>query len=90
MVCGRGGLSGLYRGGRTFGGLGLQSQPDGSSVRNSFEDSCTAEGMGAGKAIFNGGFKFAASEASKKFDSTASAVQREEDRSASPSTQEHQ
>ena len=46
--------------------------------------------MGVGKDIFEGAFKFAASEARKKFDSTASAVQREEDRSTSPSTQEHQ
>ena len=77
MICGQGGISGIPTGGRTFGGLGLQSQPDGSSVRNSFEYSCTAEGMGAGKAIFNGGFKFAASEARNKFDSTDSAVHRE-------------
>ena len=77
MVCGRGGISGLRRGGITFGELGMQGQIDGSSVRNIFEDSCTAEGMGSGKAIFNGGFKFAASEARNKFDSTASAVHRE-------------
>ena len=55
-----------------FGGLGLQGQPDGSSVRNIFEDSFNEEGMEAGKAIFEGGFKFAASEARKRFDSTAS------------------
>ena len=29
VVCEQGGLSGLCRGGRTFGGLGLQGQPDG-------------------------------------------------------------
>ena len=34
MVRGQGGLSGFYRGGRIFGGLGLQDQPDVSSVRN--------------------------------------------------------
>ena len=32
MVCERGGLSIFRRGGRTFGGLGLQGNPDGSSV----------------------------------------------------------
>ena len=58
-------------------------------MRNIFEDSCTEEGTGAGKAIFEGGLNFAASESRKKFDSTASAFQREEDRSAFPSTQEH-
>ena len=59
-------------------------------MRNIFEGSFTEEGTGAGKDIFEGGFKFAASEARKKSDSTASAVQREEYRSASPSTQEYQ
>ena len=71
MVCGRGGLYGIRRGGKTFGGLGLQGHPYGSSVRNSFEGSINKEGTGSGNAIFEGGFKFAASEA-KKFDSTAS------------------
>ena len=57
-----------------FGGLGLQGQHEGSSVSNIFEGSSNEEGMGAGKAaIFEGGFKFAASEARKKLDSTASA-----------------
>ena len=79
VVCGLGGLSGLRRGDGTFGRLGLQGQPDGSSVGNIFEGSFTGEGTGSGKAIFEGGFKFAASEARKKFDSTAS-----------PSTQEYQ
>ena len=66
MVCGQGGgLSRLHRGGRTFGELGLQGQPDGSSVRNIFEGSFTEEGAGSGNAIFEGGFKFAASEARK-------------------------
>ena len=46
--------------------------------------------MGSVKAIFEGGFKFSESEARKLFDSTASSVQIEEYRSASPSTQEHQ
>ena len=52
MVCGRGGLSGICRGGRTFGGLGLQGHPDGSSVSNIFEGSFTEEGAVSGKAIF--------------------------------------
>ena len=37
MVFGIGGLYRLCSVGRTFGGLGLKGQPDGSSVRNSFE-----------------------------------------------------
>ena len=73
MVCGRGRISGLRREGRTLGGLGLQAQPDGSSVSNILEGSLTEDGIGAGKAIFEGGFKFAAFEARKKFNSTASA-----------------
>ena len=52
VVCGRGGLSGICRGGRTFGGLGLQGHPDGSSVSNIFEGSFTEEGAVSGKAIF--------------------------------------
>ena len=59
-------------------------------MRNIFGYSCTEEVAGVGKAIFEGAFKFAASEARNKFPSTDSAVQREEDRSESPSTQEHQ
>ena len=55
-----------------------------------FEDLFTEEGMGAWKAIFEGGFNFAASEVRNKFYGTASSVQREEDRSASPSIQEYQ
>ena len=43
--------------------------------------------MVAGKVIFEVGFKFSASEARNDFDGTASAVQIEEDRSASPSTE---
>ena len=54
------------------------------------EGSFTDEGIGAVKAIFEGGFKFSAYRERKKFDSTASAVQREEDITASPYTQEHQ
>ena len=52
MICGGGGLSELLRGGRMFGGLGMQFQPDGYSVRNVFEDSLTEEGTGSGKAVF--------------------------------------
>ena len=55
-----------------------------------FGDSLTEEGKGSVKSIFEVGFKFSASEVRKNFDSTASAVQREEDRSTSPSNQEHQ
>ena len=55
-----------------FGGLGLQGRYDGSSVRIFSVDSCTEEGTGSGKAIFEGGFKFAASEARKKSDITDS------------------
>ena len=55
-----------------------------------FEDSFTEEGMESGNYIFEGGFKFVASESSKKFNSTALSGQREEDRSASTSTQENQ
>ena len=32
MVFGRGGIYGIFIGGRTFGGLGIQGQPGGSSV----------------------------------------------------------
>ena len=90
MVRGQGGLSGLLRRGRTFGGLGLQYQPDGSSVINIFEGSFTEEVTVEGKSIFEGEFKFEASESRKKFNSTDSAVQIEEDRSASSSTKEYQ
>ena len=34
MVYVQGGLSGIHIGGRSFGGLGMQGQPDGSSVSN--------------------------------------------------------
>ena len=65
VVCGRGVLSGLHTGGRTFGGLGLQGQPDRSSERNIFDDSYTEEGTVAGEDIFEGGFNFSASEPRK-------------------------
>ena len=45
-------------------------------MRNILEVSFTEDGTGAGKAIFEGGFKFEASEARKKFNSTASPYQR--------------
>ena len=73
-----------------FGGQGLQGQPYGYSLRNIFEVSYTEEGIGSGNGIFEGVFNFSASEARKKLDSTYSVVKREEYRSASPSTQEHQ
>ena len=41
-------------------------------MRNTFEGSCNEEGTGAGKAIFEGGFNFAAYESREKFDITAS------------------
>ena len=72
MVYGRGGLSGLRRGVRTFGGLGLQGQPDGLSVSNVFEGSFSEEVTGAVKAIFEGGLNFATSESRKKLYRTAS------------------
>ena len=74
MVYGVGGLYRLCRRCRTFCGLGIQGQPDGYSVRNIFEGSFTEEGTGAVKAIFEGGFKFSASETSEKFNITASSV----------------
>ena len=51
----------------------MQVHPDGSSVRNIFEGSFTEEGTESGKVIFGEGFKLAASEERKKFDSTCSA-----------------
>ena len=53
----------------------MQGQHDRYSVRNIFEDSFTEEGTESGKAMFEGGFKFAASEARKNFDSTYSSYQ---------------
>ena len=90
MVCGQGGLSGLSRGGITFGGVGIQGQPDGYSVISIFEGSFTEEVTGVENYIFEGGLKFSASKASENFNITASAFQREEYRSSSPSTQEYQ
>ena len=75
MVCGRGGISELHRGGKIFGGLGLQGKTDGSSVINICKGSFTEDGTGSGKSIFEGGFKFSASEARRKFDSIDSAYQ---------------
>ena len=54
-----------------FGGLVLQSQPDGSSVINIFEGSFTEEGTVAVKYILEGGLKISDSEAREKFNSTA-------------------
>ena len=73
-----------------YGGLRLQGYPDGSSVSTIFEDLFTEEGTGAWKAIFGGCFNFTASEVRNTFYGTASSVQREEDRSASPPIQEYQ
>ena len=50
--------------------IGLQGQPDGSSVRKHFESSCRKDGTGSGKAIFEVGLKFSASESRKNFNST--------------------
>ena len=73
MVCRQVGISGLRRGGRTFGGLGMQGHTDGSTVRNMFEGSFTEEETGAGKDIFEGRLKFSASEARHNFDRIYSA-----------------
>ena len=73
-----------------FGGLGIHGRPEESSVINMFEGSFTEEGTGAGNAISEGGFILSASKARNNLYSTASGVQREEDRSSSPSTREHQ
>ena len=72
MVCGKGGLSGLCIGGRTFGGLGLQDHSNVSLVSNIFEGSFIEEVKLSGKSIFEVGFKLAASEERNKLDSTAS------------------
>ena len=73
VVYGRGGLSGICRGSITCGGLGMKFQPDVSLVSNIFEGSFTEEVTGSGKSVFEVGFNFEASEARKKFYSTASA-----------------
>ena len=75
MICGQGGLYRLRRGGIKFGGLGLQYQTNGYSVKNILEGSFTEEVTGTGNAIFEGGLKFEASEARKKLDITDSADQ---------------
>ena len=59
-------------------------------MSNIFEGSCTEEGTGSRKGIFEGGSKFSASKERKNFYGTASEAQREEDWPASPSNQEHQ
>ena len=87
MVCVQGGLSGLHIVGRTFCGLRLQGQTEGCSISNIFKGSFTEEGTGVGKAILEEEFKFESFEARRNFDITDSAVQREEDRPACPSTQ---
>ena len=67
-----------------------QRRQDGSSVRNVFEGSFTEGVTVSGKNIFEGGFKFASSDARDIFDSTDSAVQIEEYQSEFPYTQEYQ
>ena len=52
MVCGKGGTSGLPRGGKNIYGLGMEGQPDGFSVGNFFEGSFTEYVTGSGKDIF--------------------------------------
>ena len=68
----------------------MQGHPDESSVSTISEDLSTEERTVARKAIFEGGFNFSASEVKNKLYGTASAVQREEDRYASPYTQDYQ
>ena len=65
----------LGTGGLKFGGLWIEGKPDVSSVRNIFEGSCTEEGKGSGKDIFEVGFNFSASEERDNFDRTDSAAQ---------------
>ena len=48
-------------------------------MRNIFEKLCTEEGEEEGKAVFEGVFKFAVSEARNNFVGTDSSVQRDED-----------
>ena len=57
---------------------------------NIFEDSRTEDETGAVRVIFEGGLNITSYEARKKLKITDSAAQREEDRSAATSTQEHQ
>ena len=75
MICGQGGLYVIRKGGSTFGGMGIQGQSDISSVRNIFKGSFTKEWKVSGKAIFEVGFDFPASETMKEFNVTASEYQ---------------
>ena len=77
-------------GGFKFCGLVMKGHYNGSSMKNIFEGFCTEKGTVAGKSIFEGVLIFSGSDARNKFDGTYSAVQREEDRSASPPPQEYQ
>ena len=90
ILCVQGAHSGLHRGGRKFGGLGLQGQPDGYPARNIFKGSFTEDRTEAGKDISEGVFKYTASDSRKKFDRIASTVQIEKYWHASPSTKEYQ
>ena len=56
----------------------MKGKPDGYSVINILEVSFNGQGKVAGKDIFEGGFKFEASESRKKFDRMYSAVHRQE------------
>ena len=78
MVWGQGGIFGLRRGFRTFGGLGLQGHPDGSPVIIVFEGLLTEEVTESGEAIFEGGGQVCSLVARQKFDSTDSSVYIEE------------
>ena len=73
MVCGRGGIYGIHRGGINFGGLGLKDKFYGSSVSNVFEGSFNEEVTGEGKDISEGSFKYSTYDERKKLYSTASA-----------------
>ena len=90
MVCGQGGISGLLRLCRTFVRLGLQGQYYGSSVSNFFNIHALNSEREQESISLNCGFKFVSYEARNRFDRIDSEFQREEYRSASPSTQEHQ
>ena len=58
-----------------FGVLGLQGQPDGYSLSYIFEGLFTEEVKRAGKAIFEGWFKFASYYPRKNYKGTDSAYQ---------------
>ena len=60
---------------------------DPTAILMDLEDSYIEEVMGEGKDIFERGFKFAFSKASKEFDITDQSVQREEYQSAYLSNQ---